>query len=221
MLKRLPPTLLSGKAFAVFERLAAAKKEDYKSLTKALTEAFGGDENGKHLAMMAFRSRMRKPEKDVQVFAYNLEALLRRAMPKIEKGDSETLLKQQFVEGVSAELKRQLLQRPTLSYEETVAVAQQLDLAGQIYSSQADGQVNQTSTSDVTQPMMPSSPLVANECRSPGGNSRRTNYRQRQMENYCFVCVDIGHFARECQFRFQSPAHARPRQGNDQGPTRY
>ena len=139
MLKRLP-TLLSGKAFAVFERLAAAKKEDYKSLTKALTEAFGGDENGKHLAMMAFRSRMRKPEEDVQVFAHNLEALLRRAMPKIEKGDSETLLKQQFVEGVSAELKRQLLQRPTLSYEETVAVAQQLDLAGQIYSSQAVNQ---------------------------------------------------------------------------------
>ena len=28
--------------------------------------------------------------------------------------------------------------------EETVAVAQQLDLAGQIYSSQADGQVNQS-----------------------------------------------------------------------------
>ena len=154
MLKRLP-TLLSGKAFTVFERLAAAKKEDYKSLTKALTGAFGGDENGKHLAMMAFRRRMRKQEEVVQVFAYNLEALLRRAMPKIEKGDSETLLKQQFVEGVSAELKRPLLQRPTLSYEETFAVAQQLDVAGQIYSSQADGQVNQTSARDVTQPMMP------------------------------------------------------------------
>ena len=53
----------------------------------------------------------------------------------------ETLLKQEFVEGVSAELKRQLLQRPILSYEETVAVAQQLDLTGQIYSTQADGQV--------------------------------------------------------------------------------
>ena len=135
MLKRIP-TLLSGKAFAVFERLAATKKEDYKTLTKSLIEAFGGDDNGKHLTMMAFRSRIRKPEEDIQVFAYNLEVLLRRAMPKMEKGDGEILLKQQFVEGVSVELKKQLLQRPTLSYEETVAVAQQLDLAGQISSNQ-------------------------------------------------------------------------------------
>ena len=102
MLKRIP-TLLSGKAFAVFERLVATKKEDYKTLTKSLIEAFGGDENGKHLTMMAFRSRIKKPEEDIQVFAYNLEVLLRRAMPKIEKGDGEILLKQQFIEGVSVE----------------------------------------------------------------------------------------------------------------------
>ena len=61
MLKRLP-TLLSGKAFAVFERLAAEAKEDYKTFIKALTTAFGGDTTGKHLAMMAFRSRTRKPD---------------------------------------------------------------------------------------------------------------------------------------------------------------
>ena len=32
-------------------------------------------------------SRMRKPDEDIQVLAYNLEALLRRAMPNIEKDD--------------------------------------------------------------------------------------------------------------------------------------
>ena len=118
MLKRLP-TLLSGKAFAVFERLAPEKKEDYKSLTEALTMAFGGDATGKHIAMMEFRGRTRKPEEDIQVFAYNLEALLRRAMPNVADSDRSTLLKQQFVEGVPAELKKELLQRPTLSYEES------------------------------------------------------------------------------------------------------
>ena len=86
MLKRWP-TLLSGKVFAVFERLAAVTKEDYKTLTKALIEAFGGNENGKHIAMMAFCNRMRKPEEDIQVFAYDLESPLRRAMPNIEKED--------------------------------------------------------------------------------------------------------------------------------------
>ena len=122
MLKRLP-TLLSGKPFAVFERLASEAKEDYKTLTKALKTAFGGDTTGKHLAMMAFRSRTRKPDEDIQVFAYNLEALLRRAMPEIENGDRDVLLQQQFIEEVLAELKRELLQRPSMSYEETVAVA--------------------------------------------------------------------------------------------------
>ena len=75
-----------------------------------------------HLAMMAFRSRARKPDEDIQVFAYNLEALLRRAMPGIENGDRNVLLQQQFIEGVSVELKKELLQRPNMPYEETVTV---------------------------------------------------------------------------------------------------
>ncbi|CAB4038951.1 Retrovirus-related Pol poly from transposon, partial [Paramuricea clavata] len=160
MLKRLP-TLLSGKAFAVFERLAAEAKEDYKTLTKALTAAFGGDTTGKHLAMMAFRSRTRKPDEDIQVFAYNLEALLRRAMPKIENGDRDVLLQQQFIEGVPTELKRELLQRPSMSYEEMVAVAQQLDLVSQISSHQTGSQVNLASASDNLQTTTRDQPLVA------------------------------------------------------------
>jgi hypothetical protein len=109
---------LSGKAFAFFERLAAEAKEDYKTLTKALTTAFGGDTTDKHLAMMAFRSRTRKPDEDIQMFAYNLEALLRHAMTKIENEDRDVLPQQQFIEGVPAELKRELLQRRSMSYEE-------------------------------------------------------------------------------------------------------
>ena len=106
------------------------KKDCYKKLVEALSTAFGGDDMEKNIAMMSFRGRMRKPDEDIQVFAYNLEVLLRRAMPKIGEEDRGTLLKQQFVEGLQGNLKRELLQRPTLSYEETVAIAQQLDLAG-------------------------------------------------------------------------------------------
>ena len=150
MLKRLP-TLLSGKAFAVFERLSAKEKGDYKTLTKALSTAFGGDTTSKHIAMMAFRSRTRKPDEDIQVFAYNLEALLRRAMPNIGNADREVLLQQQFIEGVDVRLKKELLQRPSNSYGETVSVAQQLDLASQISSHQTGGQVNLASASIFSQ----------------------------------------------------------------------
>ena len=83
MLKRLP-TLLSGKAFAVFERLEEDKKESFKTLLESVKEAFGGDATSKHIAMTEFRRRARKPAEDIQVFAYALETLLRRAIRRLE-----------------------------------------------------------------------------------------------------------------------------------------
>ena len=213
MLKRLP-TLLSGKAFAVFERLAPEKKEDYKSLTEALTTAFGGDATGKHIAMMEFRGRTRKPEEDIQVFAYNLEALLRRAMPNVADGDRSTLLKQQFVEGVPTELKKELLQRPTLSYEETVVVAQQLDLTRQIASNLADGQVNQTSASSSTQPITAHPSLVTQLMENMEILTRKVSELSQSVTNVnaastqnplrgrrgpCYQCGKMGHIANECR----------------------
>ena len=47
MLKRLP-TLLCGKAFAVFERLEGEQKVSFKSVCEALVTAFGGDVPGMH-----------------------------------------------------------------------------------------------------------------------------------------------------------------------------
>ena len=209
MLKRLP-TLLSGKAFAVFERLSAEEKGDYKTLTKALSTAFGGDTTGKHIAMMAFRSRTRKPDEDIQVFAYNLEALLRRAMPNIENADREVLLQQQFIEGVDVELKKELLQRPNNSYGETVSVAQQLDLASQISSHQTGGQVNLASASGSLQPTMTNQPLVTQLMENMETLTRKVSELSVSVANVnamsarssargrrgpCYQCGRMGHLA--------------------------
>ena len=109
MLKPLP-TLLLGKAFVVFERIGDDKKEDFKVLIAAIKEAFGADETSKHIAMMEFRRRARKPgEDDIPVFfVYGLETLLSRAIPNIGNEERDTLLKQQFIEISSRALKREL-----------------------------------------------------------------------------------------------------------------
>ena len=65
------------KAFTVFERLGEDKKESFKTLVESVKEAFGGDATSKHIAMMEFRRRARKPAEDIQVFAYALDTLLR------------------------------------------------------------------------------------------------------------------------------------------------
>ena len=94
--------------------------------------------------MMEFHRRARKPGEDIQVFAYGLETLLSRAIPNIGNDERDTLLKQQFIEGSSPALKRELLQRPSLKYEETVKIAQQLDLTPELSSPNADHNVNLT-----------------------------------------------------------------------------
>ena len=146
MLKRLP-TLLCGKAFAVFERLEGEQKASFKNEREALVAAFGGDATGMHIAMMEFCKRERKPEEDIQVFAYNLESLLRRAMPKLGANERDILLKQQFIEGINPALKKELLQQPKISYGETVSAAQQLDLAIKFSSNDSDSHINQTTAS--------------------------------------------------------------------------
>ena len=50
MLKRRP-TLLRGKAFAVFERLEEKDRESFKRDREALVSAFGEDATGKHIVI--------------------------------------------------------------------------------------------------------------------------------------------------------------------------
>ena len=84
--------------------------------------------------MMEFRRCARKPAEDVQVFAYTLETSLKSS----GNDERNTLLKQQFIEGSPAALKRELFLRPILTYEETVKIAQQLDLTPELSSPNAD-----------------------------------------------------------------------------------
>ncbi|CAB3986753.1 Hypothetical predicted protein [Paramuricea clavata] len=97
---------------------------------------------------MKFRRHARKPGEDIQVFAYGLETLLSRAIPNIGNDERDTLLKQQFIEGSSPALKRELLQRPSPKYEETVKIPQQLDFTPELSSPNSDHDVEPDESSE-------------------------------------------------------------------------
>ena len=139
----------------MFEQLEGEQKALFKNMREALAAAFRGDATGMHIAMMEFRKRERKPEEDIQVFAYNLESLLRRTMPKLGANERDILLK--LIEGINPALKKELLQQTKISYGETVSAAQQLDLAIKFSSNDSESHINQTTASSTAGRYQPES----------------------------------------------------------------
>ena len=203
----------------MFECLSAAKKEDFKVLVKALNDSFGGSDTGRYVAMTEFRNRKRKPSEDLDVYAFALESALRRAMPDVGEGDRNTLLRQQFIQGVEENLRIQLLQRPTLSYEETITVAKQLDMASalcqSLSSTPAGVNAAITEPSNNRQEALISKLVESIESLTVRVDKLSTqslavhaiNSRQaprRPSRGACFSCGQFNHRAAECPTRRQT-----------------
>lgn len=63
-------------------------------------------------------------------------------MSKLGVNERDTLVKQQFIEGINPSLKKDLLQQPKLSYGETASTAQKLYLAIKFSSNNTESQIN-------------------------------------------------------------------------------
>ena len=97
-LRRLP-TLLTGRAFAVFQRLIANQKDTIGNLRTNLTAAFlPNEQRGARYAQ--FDACKMIDGEPVEVFAFRLESLLRQAIPGADGDVKEAMLKQRFIRGM-------------------------------------------------------------------------------------------------------------------------
>ena len=134
------PTLLQGRAFAVYERLAADQKDTYARLTNSLERAFEPHtEERKRLATRQFAARSLQPGEDLEVFLRDLELLLDRAQPGLPRGLREQQLVDRFIAGLPESLGDQLYVLAPQGLNGTVSKARELVLLQQ-RSTQRRGQ---------------------------------------------------------------------------------
>ena len=105
-LRRLP-TLLVGRAFAVFQRLGDQQKDTLAHLRESLIAAFLPEEQ-RGARYSEFDSCTLKDGEAVEVFAHRLESLLRQALPDLGGDNRDAVLKQRFIRGMTPSIRLRL-----------------------------------------------------------------------------------------------------------------
>src|SRR6185437_2325270 len=94
------PTMLSGRAFNTYDQLQAVDKLDYQRMKTALSKAFLPPQ--RQLIYMAdFRSRAQRSSESLDEFAFQLGALLSRAVPNLDEAAHATFVLDQFLLGIN------------------------------------------------------------------------------------------------------------------------
>ena len=136
-------------------------------------------------------------------------------MPEVGEGDRNVLLRQQFIEGVEENLRIQLLQMPTLSYEETITVAKQLDMASALCQSLSSTPAGINAA--INEPSNRQEALISKLVERIEGLTVRVNELSTQSlavnainshqsscrpaQGACFSCGQFNHRAAECPTR--------------------
>ena len=123
-LRRLP-TFMTGRAFAIYQRLDDAQKDTVEHFRVGMIDAFLPDE-ARGAKFMEFQVAVLKPEEAVESFVYRLESLLSQALPTLQAEPRGQILKQRFISGLPEDIKSKLYENPTLTYANSIITARQL-----------------------------------------------------------------------------------------------
>jgi hypothetical protein len=191
--------LLTGKGLQVFTSMPTKDIKNYNKLKNALLKRYQLTEEG-------FRRKFRDAHPEDNESAYQFIARIKRyfqrwvELTEIEKsydGLQELLIKEQYINTCSAEMKIYLRERAIKDIDELVSLAERYTEAR--YSEESTE--NQPKKQNVHQ---------------AAGAKQEEGYRSQQGEKRCFICKKTNHVAKECYFNEanKKPWHNRngPRQ---------
>ena len=145
------PTLLCGRAWAVFDALSEEQKKSYDSLKTAILERLSPDTDEDRLsARDALSRRQLHDQESVDELARDIEKLLERASPDLSAEAKVTELRFHFVAALPEKISFQMKLLPKQTYDQTVAKARELWLifcrqsesVNQIESAPKDGRLD-------------------------------------------------------------------------------
>jgi len=211
------PTLLRGRAWAIFDSLGDDETDTYDHLKAAILGRMCPDtEEDKSVARERLSQRRLCHGESVDELARDLEKLLDQATPGLPAEVRDAELCFHFINSLPEKVSLQLKVLPKVNYVQTIAKARELHL---IYERvEASQSVNQVQTTQVVsegrlqkleetiqnmseqlaalRTQQPSQkPVRCFNCGNLGHTSRQCRNRT-QIE--CFNCGGRGHFAKDC-----------------------
>lgn len=201
---RRVPTLLQGRAWAVYDSLTDDETDTYAHLKEALMQQLCPDTDEERLIARGelSRRRLKEGQESIDELARDIERLLDKASPDLPNDVKKTELRFHLINALPERVAFQLKLLPKGNYRETIAKAKELWL---MYN-RADKieQTSQLSTDPgcerldkLEKVVQQVSEQMAVLGRQLHGNPRPPNHR-RQRDIECYRCGKRGHIARNC-----------------------
>lgn len=219
---RRVPTLLQGRAWAVYDSLTDEETDTYAHLKEALLQQLCPDTDEERLIARdeLSRRKLKEGQESIDELARDIEQLLERASPDLPEAVKKTELRFHLINALPESVSFQLKLSPKVSYRETIAKAKELWL---MYSRKDKmEQANQLGTipgcgrlDKIEEALQQVTEQMAMMGRQMRGAPRIPSYRRPRGPVECYCCGRRGHIARNCwhQENYQGSTSPRRAQG--------
>ena len=194
-LKRLP-TLLRGRAWAIFDALPDTSTDTYEHLKAALMSGLSPDtEEDRQSARESLgRRKLRENQESVDELARDIEKLLDKASPGLPAVNRNAELRYHLLNALPEKVALQLKLLPKVDYPETISKARELLLLFQrVDTPTVVNQVQPRSSEDRLRGVEEALQQVSQQLASLNVSHDKTS------SNRCFKCGQPGHLAKNCR----------------------